>query len=82
MQARSELLKRLDETKRQIKHGDNIIGAQQRAIASLLASGHDATLAEELLDAFEKSQEIRLTEMDRLLCALDKIPLEDDVGSS
>ena len=82
MQTRSELMRRLEETKRQIDHGDRTIGAQQRVIASLLAGGHDATLAEERLDAFEKSQEMRLTEMDRLLCALDKIPLDDDVGAS
>jgi hypothetical protein len=72
MRTRSELMEQLATTKRQVLHGENVIYAQRLVVATLSARGHDATQAEQILDTFEQSQEIRLGEMDRLLNALDK----------
>jgi hypothetical protein len=47
-------------------------------IGSLSTCGDDVTEAERLLEDFERAQERRFEMIDRLLDALDKIPL--DVG--
>ena len=73
---RTDLLKRLAEAKQQVDHGDIMIGTQQRIIGSLSACGDDVTEAEKLLEDFEQAQERRLEMIDRLLDALDKIPLD------
>ena len=80
MRTRSELLKQLAETKRQIEHGGNIIDAQRSVVDSLSARGHEAIEAKMLLASFEQSLEIWLGEMDRLLNALDKMPAHREVA--
>jgi hypothetical protein len=79
---RTDLLRQLAELQRQVDHGTIMIDAQQRIIGSLTACGEDVREAENLLASFHEAQESRLGEMERLLDALDKIPLvESDAHS-
>lgn len=78
MQTRTDLLRQLAELKRQVDHGQIMIAAQRRIIASLTACGDDVSEAEKLLQAFEDALEMRLGDIDRLLDALDKIPVTAD----
>ena len=75
MQNRTDLLRQLTDIKHQVEHGEIMIDAQRRIIASFTACGDDVTEAEKFLEDLEQSQEHRLDEIDRLLAELDKIPL-------
>jgi hypothetical protein len=57
MQNRTDLLLQLRDIKHQVEHGEIMIVAQRRIIASFTACGDDVTEAEKFLEALEQTQE-------------------------
>jgi len=54
-----------------------LIEDQKRTVATLTAAGTDATEALKVLDAYERSHDLHLAEIEKLLDALDKLPPSD-----
>lgn len=71
---RASLLLHLEKARHRADHGEVMIEAQKRIVATLTAAGADAREALNALDALEKSHELHLGEIDRLLNALDTLP--------
>ena len=65
---------------RQSNDEEMLIEAQKRIVATLTATGTDATEALKLLNVYERSHDLHLGEIDQLLDALDKIPAGEGKG--
>jgi hypothetical protein len=74
---RADLLARLEEARRHADRGDVLIEAQRRLIACLAAAGSDTAAARNTLDALEQTHALQLSRIDRLLDALDTLPLTE-----
>ncbi|MFZ5677038.1 MAG: hypothetical protein ACOZAM_29100 [Pseudomonadota bacterium] len=72
MTTKLRLLKQLNETRRLVDRGNETIAEQRKIVSSLSGAGHDTTQAEQLLDTFELTQDVRLSEMNTLLNDLDE----------
>jgi hypothetical protein len=60
------LPKRLLDALKQAERGSNLIEGQKRIIAALKAVGVDTGAAEATLEAFERSQSLRLSEIEKI----------------
>jgi hypothetical protein len=82
MQNRTDLLQQLTQINRQLEHAEIAIDNQKRLIVSLNVAGEDTAEAVQLLASLHKAHDARLEEFDRLLDALDSIPLDTESTQS
>jgi hypothetical protein len=79
---RHRLLEHLSSAKWHVEEGESQIAAQKRIISDLLAAKSDTTEADTVLRMFELAQSGLIMDVEKILDALDKLPLFEDDGQS
>ena len=72
---RTELLHYLDAAKRHAEQGEIHILKQKQLIVALSSMGTETVQAERILQFFEEAQEDNLANVERILDALDRLPV-------
>ncbi|QIG51056.1 hypothetical protein G5V57_27020 [Nordella sp. HKS 07] len=67
-------LRCLEEARHRADHEEMLIEAQKRIVATLTAARTDTKEALIVLDAYERSHDLHLAEIEKLLDVLDKLP--------
>jgi hypothetical protein len=71
---RATLLKRLRTAERHAQLGSQHMARQRQIVSALARGGHDTTLAETVLAAFETAQDGHINDRDRFAAQLAAVP--------